>query len=362
MRDAGVDAARDATVPPPSDAGGPSNPSFIIGADITFTQQDVAGGATYVDTDGTTKPIIQLLKSHGFNYIRMRTFVDPTQPAPDPAGGAAFAPYSTQGFGDITHTVAYGQQIKAAGMGFLLDFHYSDTWADPGKQIKPAAWVPDTLAQAVQDLHDYTLADIQALVAAGARPDMVQIGNEITPGMLLTPGTALGSISTWPQLAQLLNAGIQAVHEVDPTIKIMLHLDRGGDVTSSRTFINNALANNVAFDVFGESCYVAFQGGPATCSTVLQSLVGSFPNIKFVIAEYNSDTTTQCDNELTQANTVVFALNTLHAGSGLGAFSWEPTRDINAQNLGMFTVNRNVYTPITACITQYDAMKVTFGL
>jgi arabinogalactan endo-1,4-beta-galactosidase len=363
VHDAGLDAGHDATTTvPPSDAGGPSNPSFIIGADITFTQQDVAGGATYVDTDGTQTPIITLLKAHGFNYIRMRTFVDPTQPAPNPAGGAAFPPYSTQGFGDITHTIAYGQQIKAAGMGFLLDFHYSDTWADPGKQIKPSAWVPDTLAQAVTDLHDYTLADIQALVAAGARPDMVQIGNEITPGILLTPGTALGSISTWSQLAQLLNAGIQAVHEVDPTIKIMIHLDRGGDLASSVAFINNAMANNVVFDVFGESCYVAFQGGPTACGPVLTSLATQFPTLQFAIAEYNSDTTNQCDNELTQANTIVFGLNTLRAGAGIGAFSWEPTRDINAQNLGMFTVKGNVYTPITACITQYDAMKTTFGL
>ncbi len=341
------------------DAAGAANPSFILGADITFTQQDVAGGATFVDTDNTQKPILQLLKAHGFNYIRMRTFVDPTQPAPDPAGGT-FAPYSTQGFGDLAHTIAYGQQIKAAGMGFLLDFHYSDTWADPGKQIKPAAWVTDDLATAVANLHDYTLADIQALVAAGGRPDMVQIGNEITPGMLLTPGTALGPNSTpgWPQLAQLLNAGIAAVHEVDPTIQIMLHIDRGGDLSGSEFFINSAIANHVAFDVFGESCYVAFQGGPDTCGPVLLSLAAAYPNLKFVIAEYNSDPNGQTDTELTDSNTIVRALGT----QGLGAFFWEPTRNINAQNLGMFTVSGNVYTPIPACINQFDAMKTAFGL
>jgi arabinogalactan endo-1,4-beta-galactosidase len=228
----------------PVDAG-EANPVFILGADITWTQQDVAGGATYVD-NGATKPILTLLKDHGFNYIRLRTFVDPTHSAPAPEGGT-FAPYSTQGFGDISHTVAYAQQIKAAGMGFLLDFHYSDTWADPGKQIKPAAWAGDTLAAAVTHLHDYTKADIQALVAGGGRPDMVQLGNEITPGMLLSPGTALGPSTTsgWAQLAQLLKAGASAVHEVDPTIKIMLHIDRGGDLNSSVAFINSAIANGV---------------------------------------------------------------------------------------------------------------------
>ncbi len=346
------------------DAGAPSNPSFILGADITFTQQDVAGGATYSD-NGTVKSIFQLLKDHGLNYVRMRTFVDPTQSAPNPAGGT-FGPYSTAGFGDITHTVAYGKLIKEAGLGFLLDFHYSDTWADPGKQIKPAAWVPDTFAQAVTDLHNYTLADIQALVAGGARPDMVQIGNEITPGMLLTPGTALGPNSTagWPQLAQLLNAGISAVHQVDPTIKIMLHLDRGGDLASSVFFIKSAIANNVAFDVFGESCYVAFQGGPTACQPTLASLATMFPNLKFAIAEYNTDPadptcTDTAAEELRKANDIVFNLPN-HQGAG--AFFWEPTRNVNSDNPGMFTVSGRVYSPIPACINQYDQMKTAYGL
>jgi len=208
----GADAQGDATV---ADSGSASNPPFVLGADITFTQEDVAGGATFVD-NGVTLPILQLLKNHGFNYVRLRTFVDPTQPAPNPAGGT-FAPYSPQGFGDLTHTVAFGQEIKAAGMGFLLDFHMSDYWADPGKQIKPAAWANDDLPTLTTALHDYTLNAIQQLVAAGARPDMVQVGNEITPGMELTPGTAFGPTSNWKQLAQLLNAGIGAVREVDPS-------------------------------------------------------------------------------------------------------------------------------------------------
>jgi arabinogalactan endo-1,4-beta-galactosidase len=303
---------------------------------------------------------LQILKSHGFNYIRLRTFVDPTQPAPNPQGGT-FPAYSPDGFGDITHTAAFGQQIKAAGMGFLLDFHYSDTWADPAKQIKPAAWVNDDLPAAVAHLHDYTRASIQALVAAGARPDMVQIGNEITPGILLTPGTALGASTTagWPQLAQLLNAGIAAVHEVDPTITVMLHLDRGADLPSSTTFIDNAIANGVAFDVFGESCYVAYQGPPSVCQNTLSGLVSRYPALKFVLAEYNADPADQTDNEIRQANDIVFGLPN---HQGLGSFFWEPTRDINASSQGIFMSSANVYSPIPACMTQYDQMKVDYGL
>jgi arabinogalactan endo-1,4-beta-galactosidase len=351
---AGADAHGDGTV---SDSGSPARPSFILGADITFTQQDVAGGATFADK-GVTVPIVQLLKNHGFNYIRLRTFVDPTQPAPNPAGGT-FAPYSLQGFADLTHTVAFGQEIKAAGMGFLLDFHYSDTWADPGKQIKPAAWANDDLPTLTTALHDYTLNAIQRLVAAGARPDMVQVGNEITPGMELTPGTAFGPTSNWKQLAQLLNAGIGAIRQVDPTISIMLHIDKGGDLNTSVTYINNAIANGVTFDVFGESCYVAFQGQPSGWQTTFNGLAAKFPNLKFVMAEYNSDPANQTDAELRQANDIVFNLPNHR---GLGTFFWEPTRHVNANNPGIFTVKGNVYTPISACIDQYDQMKAAYGL
>ena len=338
------------------DSGAVSAPAFILGADITFTQQDEAGGATFTD-NGVTLPILQLLKNHGFNYVRLRTFVDPTQPAPNPAGGT-FAPYSTQGFGNLAHTVTFGQQIKAAGMGFLLDFHYSDYWADPGKQIKPASWAGDDLPTLTTALHDYTLNAIQQLVAAGARPDMVQVGNEITPGMELSPGTPLGPTSNWKQLAQLLNAGISAIHQVDPTIKIMLHIDRGGDLGTSITYINNAIANGVTFDVFGESCYIMFQGPPSGWQTTFTGLAAMFPNLKFAMAEYNSDPADPTDTELRQANDIVFNL-TNH--QGLGTFFWEPTENLTG-NPGMFTVTNNVYTPVAASIDQYDAMKTAYGL
>jgi arabinogalactan endo-1,4-beta-galactosidase len=323
--------------------------------DITWTQQDVAGGATYYDEDGSQKPILQLLKDHGVNFIRLRTFVDPTQPAPNPMGGT-FAAYSTQGFADLAHTITYGQAIKAAGLGFLLDFHYSDYWADPGKQIKPAAWAGDDLATLTSALKSYTTNAIQQLVAAGARPDVVQTGNEITPGMELTPGTAFGPISKWSQLAQLLKAGIDGVHAVDPTIKIMLHIDRGGDTTSSVNFVKNAIANGVQFDVFGESCYVAYQGQPSGWQSTFDTLVSQYPNLKFAIAEYNADSTDEA--EIRTANDVVFKLAN---HQGFGTFFWEPTRS-GAWGPGMFTQSGNRYTVVKASIDQFDQMKTAYGL
>src|SRR5262249_5646382 len=151
---------------------------------------------------GAEKDILVILKSHGFNYIRLRTFVDPKA-----ADG-----YSPKGYCDLAHTITMAKRVKAAGMGLLLDFHYSDNWADPGKQVKPAAWQSlgfDALAAAV---HDYTKDAISKLVTAGAAPDLVQIGNEITPGMLLPDG----AIGNWKQLGALLKAGIAGVKDVAP--------------------------------------------------------------------------------------------------------------------------------------------------
>jgi arabinogalactan endo-1,4-beta-galactosidase len=337
------------------DSGAPSNPPYILGADVSSVQQAAAGGATFYDDDGTKKDILTLLGAHGFNYIRLRTFVDPTQPAPNPQGGT-FPPYSTQGYCDLPHTVTFAQQVKAAGMGFLLDFHYSDSWADPGKQIKPAAWVNADLPTMVNALHDYTQGAISALVHAGARPDMVQLGNDITPGIELTPGVAVGATSNWKQLAQLLSAGISAIHSVDSTIQIMLHVDRCGDVNSSINWITSAISNGVTFDVLGESCYTAYQGPPSGWQSTLSTLASRFPNLKFVMAQYNADSTSAM--EIRQANDIVFNLPN---HQGLGTFFWEPTQT-GAWGPGLFAATGNRYSTIPASIDQFDQMKTAYGL
>jgi arabinogalactan endo-1,4-beta-galactosidase len=337
------------------DSGTPSNPLYILGADVSSVQQATAGGASYYDDDGTKKDILVLLAAHGFNYIRLRTFVDPTQRAPDPEGGT-FSPYSTQGFCDLPHTVAFAQQVKAAGMGFLLDFHYSDTWADPGKQIKPAAWANDDLPTILSALRDYTRSAISTLVAAGGRPDMVQLGNDITPGIELTPGTAMGPTSNWQQLAQLLDAGINAIHSVDPSIQIMLHIDRCGDANASANWITNALNSGVKFDVLGESCYTAYHGPPSGWQNTFDTLASKFPNLKFVMAQYNADTTDT--TEIRRANDIIFNLPNHR---GLGTFFWEPTES-GAWGPGLFATTGNRYGTVPASIDQFDRMKTAYGL
>jgi len=256
--------------------------SFYIGADVTDQETQATA---------TRATLLSILKSHGFNYIRLRTFVDPK---------AADGYDKTNGYDDIAHTASFGKQVKDAGMGLLLDFHYSDNWADPGKQCVPVAWQSyTTIAQLATAVHDYTKDAIQQMIAGGARPDMVQIGNEITPGMLIhrcdsggqptgnNPVT--GAISNWTNLGMLLKAGVAGVKEVDTGIVIAMHLDRGNDLTSSRNFINNATTQGVQFDVFGESCYTAYQGQPSAWMNTFTMLASMFPNMKFMIAEYGPE-------------------------------------------------------------------------
>jgi len=334
------------------DAGtaGSSAGSFIIGADITWVQADEAQGAKY--SDGEPGDILQILKRHGFNYIRLRTFVDPK----------ATDGYDKQGgFGDLAHTVAFGKRIKAAGLGFLLDFHYSDNWADPGKQCVPVGWQGFTdLAGMANAVHDYTLETLNELVRAGARPDMVQIGNEITPGMDIHlcdenghptgVSPVAGAVSNWSNLGALLRAGSDAVKEVDPDILVMIHLHSGDSFETSRGFIDHALEQGVSFEVFGASCYTEYQGPPTNWQDTFSQLASAYPALKWVIAEYGP--------EQRAANDLLFALP---GARGLGSFVWEPTHT-GSWNTGhaLFTAIGDTFTA-TPDLALFDAMKSAYA-
>jgi arabinogalactan endo-1,4-beta-galactosidase len=303
--------------------------------------------------------LFQQLQAHGFNYIRARTFVDPR---------AADGYDKTNGYAGLAHTITWGKRIKDAGMGFLLDFHYSDNWADPGKQCVPIAWQGyTTIADLATAVHDYTHDAVTQLIAGGARPDVVQIGNEITPGMLIhrcdsgglptgnNPIT--GSASNWTNLGTLLKAGIKGVKDVDPSILIMLHIDRGNSFSSSRSWLDNAIRQGVELDVFGESCYQRYQGDPNSVpntvdgwTTTFAQLGTTYPNIKFVAAEYGP-----LQREI---NDVLF---NMPGQQGIGTFNWEPARqgDWNTGH-ALFMQSGSSYLPLPD-LALYDQMKVDYA-
>ena len=287
-------------------------PAFIIGADISSVQAAEDRGVKYSDK-GVQKDILVILKDHGFNYVRLRVFNDPTVPTPRDRA------YSAQGYCDLLHTIAMAKRVKAMGMGLLIDFHYSDSWADPGKQFTPSAWADLPFDDLVKKMHDWTKDAITQMRDAGAEPDMVQIGNEITPGLMTDHG---GSVRDWGQLGMLLKAGIAAVKEVDPQIQVMLHIDKGGDNAATRRWVDAALAQGVQFDILGESCYTRWQGPPSGWKANVEDLVARYPKLSFVIAEVGSEPKESID-----------IMSSLPDHRGLGTFIWEPTSNGNGQAL-----------------------------
>lgn len=279
-------------------------PPFLLGADISWVQQDEAQGKRFSE-GGRTQDILALLKHHGFNAIRLRTFYNPRTP-----GG-----YSPQGYCDLAHSLTMARRIKAGHMKFLLDFHYSDSWADPQKQNKPTAWAHLSQAQLEKAVHDYTRHALTALNRQSTPPDMVQVGNEINHGILHPNGKYWKKPGSWDTLAGLLRAGASAVRETDPHALVMLHLALGGKNGDSRYFLDNALKHGVRFDVIGESYYPKYDGTLARLKGNLTDLARRYRQ-RIVVVEYSQP-------NLRQINDIVHGLPN---GKGMGTFIWEPTR------------------------------------
>ena len=276
----------------------------VLGADISFLPQLEARGMKFTD-HGQPKDAIQILKDHHFNYIRLRIFNNP-------AADSGYSP--GKGFCDLPHTLAMAKRVRAAGLRLLLDFHYSDTWADPQKQFKPAAWHDlhgPALAQAV---HDYTRDVLAALLAQGTPPDMVQVGNEISHGMLWPDGNVQlpDSAARYATLAQLVKAGVAAVRETSPRSLVMLHIALGGQTALSDAWLDRMQAAGVPFDVIGESYYPKWHGTIADLQANLTQLTGRYPQ-DVVVVEYSE--------RKPEVNEVVFGLP---HGKGRGTFIWEP--------------------------------------
>lgn len=244
---------------------------FIKGMDISSYQEMVDKGYQYYDFDGNEVNIIDFAKEQGFNYGRLRIW---NNPARIPESG---------GYCDLADTKKVALEIKQRGMGFLLDFHYSDWWADPGQQEKPLAWSElhgDALVGAV---YDYTKEVLTELDQVGAYPDMVQVGNEIRCGMMWPDGRT----DNWEMLAALINAGIRAVRDTQKgrDTKVMLHLDQGGRYYYFKEWFDNALAHGVEdFDIIGLSYYPFWHGTFYDLKNTMEELVKRYHK-PLIIAE-----------------------------------------------------------------------------
>ena len=269
----------------------------ILGADISFLPSFEDAGRKFSD-NGVQKDVFAILKDHGFNYIRLRIFNNPS----------ADSGYSKKGYCDLANTEKMAQRTKAAGMGFLLDFHYSDNWADPGKQHKPRAWKSASFEQLQDSLQAFTRNTLLALKKQGTLPDMVQVGNEINHGMLWPDG----GTKHLDTLAAFLKAGIAGVRSVDKSIKVIIHIACGGENAESRYFLDNMIKRGVKFDIIGESYYPRWHGPIDSLKNNLTDLTARYKQDVLVV-EYTQNKQ--------GVNDVAFSL----PGNKLkGTFIWEP--------------------------------------
>lgn len=254
-----------------------------VGGDISLLSKYETNGAQYLDKDGKviTGGMLNYLKQQGWNAMRVRLFVDPSKaPADHKAQGVCQ---------DLEYVKTLGKQIKDAGLSFMLDFHYSDTWTDPGKHATPSSWsssVPDVLAT---KLYDYTKECLNELKAAGATPDFIQPGNEITYGMLWPTGHCYPdggdhSGGTFANFAKYLQAGIQAIRETCPQAKIVVQteLSRTDNVTN---FYKTLAKYTNDYDVIGLSYYPYYHGALSSLNSVLTSLENTYKDKKIQLVE-----------------------------------------------------------------------------
>jgi len=307
---------------------------YAVGADLSFLKQAEERGTVFKD-NGEARLGLQIFKDHGYNWIRLRLFHSPTN-LPN----------------NLEYTIALAKQARELKFKFLLNYHYSDTWADPGKQFVPRAWQGKSHEELVQAVHDYTRDTIIAFREAGAMPDMVQIGNEITPGMLWPDGKLPAN---WDNFAELLKAGIKGVEVgrgTNARPRIMIHIDKGGNRASTKWFFDKLHSYSVDYDVIGQSYYPWWHG----------SLLALRENLNFMATTYTKDIIlvevaycwrpTEYRNKpapfpetpegqkqfLEEVNRLVLSTPN---NRGIGIFWWEPAASGRLRNRGFFDDDGN---------------------
>jgi arabinogalactan endo-1,4-beta-galactosidase len=218
-----------------------ATPLTMLGADVSSLQRSLDLGAKYYTAAGTQANPYDILKSAGANYMRLRIWNNPAS-----------------GYNNKSKVLQQAKAIKAKGFKLLVDFHYSDTWADPGHQNPPAAWRGHSLSQLQTDVYNYTYDVCTALKGQGTTPDSVQIGNEINTGMLWSTGQVLNN--NFGPLAGLLKQGYKATKACNSGTQVMIHTANADSVSHERWFYDGIKAQGVSWDITALSYYCEWHG------------------------------------------------------------------------------------------------------
>lgn len=299
---------------------------FIKGVDVSTLIAEEESGVVYTDEEGKPTDLIKLLADNGVNYVRTRVWNDPY----DENGNGYGA-----GNSDITKAIEIGKRATDAGLRTLIDFHYSDFWADPGRQVAPKAWAGMTIDEKAQALYDFTKKSLQALKEAGVDVGMVQVGNETTASGLA--GEA------GDERYQLFKAGTQAVRDVDPNILIALHFTNPEKTEQILYYAEMLDKHKIDYDVFASSYYSFWHGSLENLTAVLQEISQTYGKKTLVAETSYAYTLEDGDGQPNvikseqqidlggypatvqgQANNLRDVIAASHEAGALGVFYWEP--------------------------------------
>lgn len=324
---------------------------FIKGVDISMLAQIEEKGGKYYDFDGKSKDLITILKDNGVNWIRLRLWVDPINHLPVIEGEKIISNKGSKVGGgncDLNTVIALSKRVKGAGLKLLLDIHYSDFWADPGKQTKPWEWRNYNEDKLSKEIYIYTKDVLLKLKKSGIIPEMVQIGNELNNGMLWPEGKIWATSSDekvggMKSFIKLLKKASKAVREIAPKTKIAIHLADGGNNSLYREIFDPITEQGVDFDIIGLSYYPYWHGPMSDLSYNLKDLSSRYKKELVIMETAYGYTTEDGDSQGNvfkvyndeiggylptiqgQATVVRDVFSTIaNVDGGLGVFYWEP--------------------------------------
>jgi arabinogalactan endo-1,4-beta-galactosidase len=321
----------------------------MLGADVSSVQRSLDLGAKYYNASGTAQDPLDVLKGLGVNYARLRVWNNPAS-----------------GYNNKAKVLAYAKTVKAKGLKLMIDFHYSDTWADPGKQYKPAAWASHGISQLQTDVYNYTYDVCNSLEAQGTTPDSVQIGNEINVGMLWDDGKVINNDFT--NLSLLLKAGYNATKACNSGTQVIIHTADADSDANARWFYDGIKAKGVSWDVTGLSYYCMWHGTLSNLYNVIADVKSRYGKNVILAETAYPFTSANADSEANsvtgsapcsgypaswagQAANFTDVQNTARNAGAIGVFYWEPT---------WYAISGNGYDPanINGTGDQWDNMAI----
>ena len=322
-----------------------TNTTFANGVDVSWLTQMEAGGRKFYNAAGTQTECMALLKSIGMNSIRLRVWVNPTD-----------------GWCNAQDMLIKAIRANNLGMRIMIDFQYSDSWADPSNQTKPAAWSTLSFADLKTAVATHTTDVLNQLKVNNITPEWVQVGNETSNGMLWEDGKASTNMANY---AALTNAGYNAVKAVFPTTKVVVHINNAYNISLFQWIFKGLKDNGGKWDVIGMSVYPPWYTTAndwANCNiatlATMNNMVSTYGcEVMVVECGMSWDSPAACKSFLTD---LIAKTKSVSGGKGTGVFYWEPESYLNYSNysLGAFDNSGKPTIALDAFKTQTETTSI----